>query len=188
MVQLHNSQPIKERQIHFHTKSERFWKLNLFFGTSRTSSYLSAIFRSASRKGNACRICFLTRTKRFRKKLQSFVKILQDCQTLLFGKGSLILLARAVSALAAPNFATNLILALQPFTINHTRANTGPYKSHRAHVSLYLAVQPLIATNKPKKIKNCHISPGCLDLHKRGGQTPALVLRWRTSKCASVLL
>jgi len=36
------------------------------------------------------------------KKLQSFVKILQDCQTLLFGKGSLILLACVVSALAAP--------------------------------------------------------------------------------------
>ena len=78
------------------------------------------------------------------KALSKFCRIVKLC-----------FLAKWVSSLLAclgpggPNFATNLILALQPFTINHT-SQTGPYKSQRAHVSLYLAVQPPIATNKPK--------------------------------------
>ena len=106
------------------------------------------MFLPTSRKdSNACSICFLTRQRKSGK-LQSFVKILQDCQTLLFGKVSQLTLLACLGP-GGPNFATNLILALQPFTINHT-SQTGPYKSQRAHVSLYLAVQPPIATNKPK--------------------------------------
>ena len=110
---------------------------------------------------------FLTKTRPFQKNckaLSKFCRIVKLCFLAKVGSHFWPALSRpwrpqfcyqfdtAQSIkLAALNFATNLILALQPFTINHNRANRGPYKSHCAHVSLHLAVQPQIATNKPKK-------------------------------------
>ena len=161
MVQMRDSQPIRGKQ-------KLFWKFIFFlgtFGTSGTFWNLGTFGTSwtflTSGTFRTCQQCFYQLVGKTAmpapsvssqgkenqencKALSKFCRIVKLC-----------FLAKWVSSLLAclgpggPNFATNLILALQPFTINHT-SQTGPYKSQRAHVSLYLAVQPPIATNKPK--------------------------------------
>ena len=99
MVQLYDSQP-NQGGGKFHTKSERFWKLNL--GTS-TTSYLSAIFPSA------CRICF-SQEPEHSKKTAKLCQNFAGLSNFAFWQRLVHTFGLRCLGPGGPNFATNLIL------------------------------------------------------------------------------